>query len=108
GAVVEIEIVDVGRTHVHAERLGDLAEWDVQTQGLFAVDGDHKLRVRGGIGSEQTHQIFARTPFADELLSGSVQVLKRMIALVLDFELETSERAQTLDGRRRHSDYQGS
>ena len=45
GAVVEIEIVDVGRTHVDAERVGDLAERDVEALGLFAVDGDDVLRI---------------------------------------------------------------
>ena len=52
GAVIEIEIVDVRRTHVNAERVGDLAERNVQALGLFAIDGDDKLRIVRGVGGE--------------------------------------------------------
>ncbi len=46
GTVIEIEIVDVGRTHVDAEGVGDLAERDVQALGFFAVDGDDDIADR--------------------------------------------------------------
>ena len=51
GTVIEIEIVDVGRTHVDAEGVGDLAERDVQALGFFAVDGDDILRIVCGVGA---------------------------------------------------------
>ena len=58
--VIEIEVVDVSRTHVDAERVGDLAQRDVQALGLFAIDGDHILRIAGGVGGEESGEIFAR------------------------------------------------
>ena len=88
GAVIEIEIVDVGRSHVDAERVGDLAERNVQALGLFAIDGDDKLRVGGGVGGEQADQIFlfARAAFADEVVRGLVQILQGVAGLILDFD----------------------
>ena len=51
GTVIEIKIVDVGRTHVDAEGIGDLAERDVETLGFFAVDGDDILRIVRGVSA---------------------------------------------------------
>jgi hypothetical protein len=58
GTVIEIEIVDVGRTHVDAEGVGDLAERDVQALGFFAIDGDDVLRIARGVGAEESGQVF--------------------------------------------------
>ena len=53
GAVVEVEIIHVLRSHINLQRGGDLAEGHSQALGFFAVDLHHKLRVSGGEGAEQ-------------------------------------------------------
>ena len=62
--VIEIEIVDVGRTHEDAQCVGDLAEWNVQALGFFAINGDDVLRIAGGVGGEEAGEIFALVPCA--------------------------------------------
>ena len=47
GAVVEVEIVDVLRTHEDAESGGDLRERNVHRLGFRAINGDEHLRVVG-------------------------------------------------------------
>jgi len=56
--VIEIEIVDVGRTHINTEGIGDLAERDVQALGFFAINGDDVLRIAGGVGGEESGEVF--------------------------------------------------
>ena len=53
-AIIEVEIVHVGRAHVDAQRVGDLRERDVQALGFFAIDGHQILRIIGGKGGEQS------------------------------------------------------
>ncbi len=48
GAIVEVEVVDVGRTHVHLQCVGDLLDGHLQAARLCAVDVHHELRVVGG------------------------------------------------------------
>src|SRR5208283_13372 len=100
GAVIEIKIVDVGRAHEHAERVDDLAERDVKTLRLLAVDGDDKLGIVGGVGGEQASEIFALVTGAHEVVGGLVEILQGVAALILQLELESSEFAEALDGGR--------
>ena len=102
GAVVEIEIVDVGRTHVDAEGVGDLAERNVEALGLFAVDGDDVLRIVCGVGSEEAGDIFLRTLAggANEVVGHLVEILEGMSSLIEEFVLEAAELAEALDGGR--------
>src|ERR1035441_839637 len=95
--VIEIEIVDVGGTHVDAEGVGDLAERDVQALGFFAIDGHDKLRIAGGVGGEESGEVLAPEPGASEVVGDFVEILKRVIALIQEFELEPAELAETLD-----------
>lgn len=60
--VIEIEVVDVGRTHVDAEGVGDLAERDVQALGFFAIDGDDILWIARGVGGEESARSFSLRP----------------------------------------------
>src|SRR5271157_1620214 len=100
GTVIEIEIVDVGRTHVNAEGIGDLAERDVQALGFFAIDGDHILRIARGVGGEESGEVFflALAARASEVVSDFVEILKSVIALIQEFELESAKLAETLHG----------
>src|SRR5205085_2432291 len=88
------------RSHVDAERVGDLRKRDVKALGLFPVDGDEELRVAGAIGGEQTGKVFlfALISLAYELLRGLVELLQAVAALVLHFELKSSELSEALDG----------
>src|ERR1700693_2164553 len=96
--VVEIEIVDVGRTHVDAEGVGDLAERDVQALGFFTIDGYDVLRIVRGVGAEKCGEIFLLAPAspADQVVSGFVDILKGMRALIQELELKSAKRAETL------------
>jgi len=80
--VVEIEIVDVRRSHVDAEGVGDLAERDVKALGFFAIDGDDVLRIVRGIGAEESGEIFflALAGGANQFVGGFVEVLEGVIA----------------------------
>ena len=82
----------------------------MQALGFFAVDGHDKLRISSGVGAEQADQIllFAGATFANEVVCGFVQFLEGMVALVLHFELESTERAEALDGGRFNSNHKGS
>ena len=102
GTVIEIEIVDVGRTHVDAERVGDLAERDVKALGLFAIDGDEVLRIVCGVGGEEAGDIFFRALAggANQVVGRLVEILEGMRSLIEEFVLETAELAETLDGGR--------
>ena len=56
--VIEVEVVHVRRAHINAERVGDLRKRDVKAFGLFAIDGDEKLRIAGAVRGEQASEIF--------------------------------------------------
>src|SRR5271157_1181511 len=105
--VIEIEIVDVGRTHVDAEGVGDLAERDVQALGFFAIDGDDILRIARGVGGEESGEVFAPEASAREVVGDFVEILKTVIALIQEFELEPAELAETLHGGRFEGDDNG-
>src|SRR5271169_1928113 len=109
GTVIEIKIVDVGRTHVDAEGVGDLAERDVQALGLFAVDGDDVLRIVRGVSAEESCQVLFGTlgSGTNQVVSSFVDVLQGVIALIEQFVLEAAELAETLDGRRLEGDDDG-
>ena len=66
--IVEIEIVDVRRTHVDAESIRDLLQRDVQALGFLAINGDQKLRIACGVAAEQARQVFARVALANHVL----------------------------------------
>src|SRR5208283_63847 len=106
--VIEIEIVDVGGAHVDAEGVGDLAERDVQAFGFFAIDGDDKLRIAGGVGGEESGEVVAPETSASEVVGNFVEILKSVIALIQEFELESAELAETLHGGRFERDDDGS
>src|SRR5271156_5834685 len=109
GTIIEIKIVDIGRTHVDAEGVGDLAERDVQALGLFAVDGDDVLRIVRGVSAEESCQVFFRTlgGGTNEVVGGFVEILEGMSSLIEEFVLEAAELAETLDGRRLEGDHDG-
>ena len=54
GAIVEIEIVDVGRAHVNLQRVVICWSGTLQAARFLAVDLDHELRIVGGERAEQT------------------------------------------------------
>ncbi len=70
GAAVEVEVVDVGRTHVDLQRVGDLLDRHLQAARLRAIDLYHELRIVGGERAEQAAQILARVSRPDQA-SGS-------------------------------------
>ncbi len=51
-AIVKVEVVHVHRTHVHLQRVSDLAEGHSQALCLFTVDAHKVLRVVGGEAGE--------------------------------------------------------
>ena len=95
GTVIEIEIVDVGRAHVDAESVGDLTERDVQALGFFAIDGDDILRIACRVGGEQSGEVlfFALAAGASQVVGDFVEILKSVVALIQEFELESAELA---------------
>ncbi len=74
-AVVEVEIVDIGRTHVDLQRVGDLLDRHLQAARLGAIDLHHELRIVGGEGAEQPAQVLARIPFPHQVLRDVVELL---------------------------------
>src|SRR6266849_5760590 len=89
GAVVEIEIVHVGRAHVYAQRICDLLQRNVQALGLFPVNRDQELGVARGIAAEQASEIVAGTALPHQILRDISQLFQRVRTLVLHFKLET-------------------
>ena len=59
GAIVEIEIVDVLRSHVDAKCLRDLTERHAHGLGLLAIDLHQLLRIVGGEAGEEPDQVLA-------------------------------------------------
>src|ERR1035438_8392173 len=105
--VIEIEIVDVGGTHVDAEGVGDLAERDVQALSFFAINGHDKLRIARGVGGEESGEVLAPEAGTSEVVGDFVEILKRVITLIQEFELEAAELAETLHGGRFEDDDNG-
>src|SRR5271166_1992455 len=104
--VIEIEIVDVGRTHVDGEGIGDLTERDVQALGFFAIDGHDILRIVRGVGAEESGKVFFFTSEtgAGQVVSYFVEILEGVIALIEKFILESTELAKTLHRGRFEAD----
>ncbi len=80
----------------------DLAERDVEALGLFAIDGDDVLRIVCGVSGEEAGEIFLRAlpGGANEVMSGFVEVLQGVTALIEQFVLKSAKLAETLDGGR--------
>ena len=51
-AIVEVEIVDVLRAHVHAQRLRHLADGYADGFSFLAIDLHQLLRIVGGVAGE--------------------------------------------------------
>jgi hypothetical protein len=88
--IVEIEIVNLRRTHVYAESVRDLLQRYVQALGLLAIDGDQELRIACRVTAEQARQIFARVALANHLLRDIGQFFQAVRTLILHFKLEAS------------------
>src|SRR5208282_198398 len=69
--------------------------------------GDDKLRIAGGVGGEESGEILAPEASAREIVGDFVEILKGVIALIQEFELEPAELAETLHGRRFEDDDNG-
>ena len=89
--VIEIEIVHVGRAHVHAQRVGDLRKGHVQTLRLFAVDGHQILRIVRRKRSVESHQFFMLSRLLHQSMRRGGQLFQLVRALVLDDKLEAAE-----------------
>ena len=101
GPVVEIEVVDVSRTHVDAHGGRDLRQWHAHGLSLGTVDGDEELRVVGGELRVQTDQARSRrVRLGDSRVSDAIDVGKGVAALILQDELEAADGADALDGGR--------
>ena len=100
GTIVEVEVVDVLRTHVDAQRLRHLADGHSDGLGLFAIDLHQLLRIVGGKAGEQSLQVLALAAGGDDLVRNRVEVLQRIAAQVLQLELESAEAADALNRRR--------
>ena len=74
GAIVEIEVVDVRRAHVHLQRVADLLDGHLQAAGLGAIDVHHELRIVGREGAEQAAEILARVPFPHQALGDVIEL----------------------------------
>ena len=83
GTIVEIEIVDVLRTHVHAERLRDLVDRHTNGFGLLTIDLHQLLRIVRCETGEQSSEIRPLAASAHDLMSNSVEVLQGIAAQVL-------------------------
>ena len=100
GPIVEVEIVHVSRSHVDAQRVGNLRERNVQALRLLAIDGHQILRIVRGERRDTADQIFAL-----RLLAGSCRGLhsasssQRVRRLILHYELESAKLSQALHGR---------
>ncbi len=105
GAVVELEVVDVLRTHVDAEGVVDLRERNADGLGFVAIDGDDQLRVVGGEAGVEAGDASVRiTASADDLVSDAIEIGEGVATFILQLELEAAEAADTLNGWRRESD----
>ena len=107
GTVVEVEVVNVHRTHVDLQRVGDLAERHLQALGFFAVDVNDVLRIVSGEAAEEAHQVFARVSFGSQFVGGGRDGLQRITSQVFQFKLESAELAEAEDGRRIEHDHDG-
>ncbi len=100
--VVEVEIVDVGRTEQHLHRVGDVAQRHAEALGLRAVDVNQQLRIVGGELREQTREPRRLVRLTDQLIGGRFEILDRPAALIEQFVGEAAERAETVDRRRQN------
>ena len=105
GAVVEVKVVHVRRSHVDAESVSDLRQRDVQALGFLAIDGDQVLRIAGAIGGEQTGQILALFSLPDQGMRNLIEFLQGVSTQVLDLELKAAEFTQPLNRGRQEGNH---
>ncbi len=75
-AVVEVEVVHVGRAHEDLQGVGDLAERHLQPLRLLAVDRHQELGIVGGEAAEEAAQVGPRVPLVRELAGDLVELLQ--------------------------------
>src|SRR4051812_12625104 len=98
--VVEIKVVYICRPHVHAQRVSDLRQGNVQTLGLLAIDGHHILGIVGREWRIQADEIFSLSCVLNQPLRCAREFLQWVRCLVLYHELKSAELAESLDGGR--------
>ena len=106
GAVVEVEVVHVGRAQEHLERVRDLAQRQVQAARLVAVDVDHELRVVGAEAREEPDDPAALVGAGGQGAGGVGQAGDLPARLVEQLVLEAAEDGEALDAGRRERDHQ--
>ncbi len=105
-AIVEIKVIHIHRAHVHLQRIGNLVQRHLQALGLFPVDVHQVLRIVRGEAGKKSGKVGARPALQCHLIRGVRQRLQRVATLVFQYELESAELAQSLDGRWIERDHQ--
>ena len=75
-AVIEVEVIDVLRTHVHAERLRNLADRHSNGFCLLTIDLHKSLRIVGGKAGKQSDEIVALPAPRHDLVRDVVDILQ--------------------------------
>ena len=102
---VEVEVVDVGRSHQNLHRVGDVAERHAEALRLLAIDVDHQLRIVRGELREERRQAGRLVALRDDLLRRRFEVLDRPAALIEQLVGEAAEHAEPLDRRRQERNH---
>ena len=107
GAVVEVEVVHVGRAQEDLQRVGDLAQRQVEAARLVAVDVDHELRVVGAEAREEARPpARSGSPRPASAAAALGQARDVAARLVEQLVLEAAEDGEALDAGRRERDHQ--
>ncbi len=103
GAVVEVEVIHIGRSHVSAQRSRNLRQGYAHRQRLLPVYGDGELRVVGGKSGVQAAQPRGRIlRRCNHRMRHSIDVSKGIAPAVLQHELEAADASDPLDCWRFH------
>ncbi len=106
-AVVEVEVVHVGRAQVGLHRVGDLADRQTQASRLLAIDVNGQLRIVRGERAEEARDPLRLPRRADNPERRARQVLDiRASALIKHLECEAAELAKALNGWRRERNHE--
>ena len=105
GPVVEIKVIYILRTHVHAERRCNLADRHTDGLGFLPVNLHQLLRIVRREAGEQSRQVLSLPAFGHNLVGHGIQVGKSVATLVLKHKLKSAEAANSIDGRRLKGDH---
>ena len=106
GTIVEIEIIHVGRAHVHAQRVGNLLQRHVEALRLLTINRHQELRIICRVAGEHSLQTLSPVALPHDVASDIGQFLQSVSTLILHFKLEAAEFSQALDRGREERNHE--